>query len=142
MMIVRLLISLAAAVGLAACSGNGGSSTPYAGGSSNAASSAMQKLSSMESSVPDARSVTVKPDKVDLTTKKTTETVTVDGPTGSTFTYKDNCVLKGIASVAVSGTDTYLVTAGAKAGKCTATFFGRDAGKKVGSAVLAISNTL
>ena len=142
MMIVRPRISLAAAVALAGCSGAGGS-TPYGGSASNVTASAMHSLSGIESSVPDAKSVSVRPDKVDLTLKKPTESVTVKGPKGTTFTEKDDCTSKEVATITLSGTDTYEVTAGAKSGTCTATFSGKDSsGKKVGSAQLKVQNTI
>lgn len=85
--------------------------------------------------------VSVKPCSVKLTVTSPTATVTTKGPTGGTFTFKDNkCTKKDIATVEGSG-NTYVVTAGTTSGSCKVVFTDKDTkGKKIGKATLDVTN--
>jgi hypothetical protein len=87
--------------------------------------------------------VSVKPCKVTLTVANPTATVTTKGPSGGTFTVRDNrCSAKNIATVAGVG-NTYTVTAGTSTGTCGAKFIDKDvSGHVIGVAQLSITNQI
>lgn len=99
---------------------------------------------------PDAKcthqgAVKVKPCSVDFTTSNPgPATVTVKAPKKDTVSEYDNCGgPTGTATVTQGEGGTWIVTAGAASGSCTATFTGTNKhGKANGSADLAITNSI
>ena len=89
--------------------------------------------------------VKVKPCAVDFTTSNPgPQTVTVKAPKKDTVSEGDNCNgPTGIAEVAQGQGSTWVVTAGAMTGSCTATFTSKNKkGKVTGTAELAITNSV
>lgn len=88
--------------------------------------------------------VKVKPCSVTLTTSSPTATVTVKSPKKDTVSEGDNCGGEtGVATVAQAEGSSWVVTAGATTGSCTATFTSKNKhGVQSGSATLSITNSV
>jgi len=131
--LIRPITTLAVAGTLAGC----GASLPPA----TATSQVQQAGAPIADKCPSDKGVSVKPCAVDLTPKKTSTSVTVKGPKGSTFTVKDpGCTSRGVATVSGSG-NTYLISAGTKLGQCVVTFVDYGQGsKRIGAAKAIILN--
>jgi hypothetical protein len=86
----------------------------------------------------------VKPCSVTLTTSNPTATVTVTAPKKDTVSEMDNCGgPTGFATVTQEEGSSWVVTAGATTGSCTATFTSTNKhGKANGSAELSITNSV
>ncbi len=88
--------------------------------------------------------IKVKPCSVTLTVSMPTATVTTKTQKHDTVSEQDNCGgASGIATVAQGTSNTWIVTAGATTGSCTATFTATNKhGKVKGTADLSITNTV
>lgn len=129
----------AAAALLAGCSGSQGSMTPAA---------SAQIPPAVKNHCSAHGGVRVTPCSVDLTVSNPgPDTVIVRAPERKkgTLQEQDNCGgASGIATVTQGSGDSWVVTAGATTGSCTATFnfVSGKHGKVVGSADLAITNSI
>ena len=145
--IVAAVALLGAAAILGGCSGSQSGATPQ---------TSMQVPPQYRAPIlPDAASdaakcthqgnVKVKPCSVDFTTGNPgPATVTVKSPKSGTVSESDNCGgATGDATVNQADGDSWVVTAGASTGSCTATFESKNKnGKVTGSADLAITNAV
>jgi hypothetical protein len=88
--------------------------------------------------------IKVKPCSVTLTVSQPTATVATKTNKHNTVTESDDCGgPSGIATVTQGTGDTWIVTAGATTGSCTATFTATNKhGKVKGTATLSITNTV
>lgn len=88
--------------------------------------------------------IKVKPCSVTLTVSNPTATVSTKTNKHNTVTESDNCGgATGIATVTQGTGDTWIVTAGATTGSCTATFTATNKhGKTKGTATLSITNNV
>lgn len=88
--------------------------------------------------------IKVKPCSVTLTLSQPTATVTTKTNKHNTVSESDNCGgPSGIATVTQGTGDTWIVTAGATTGSCTATFTATNKhGKVKGTADLSITNSV
>jgi hypothetical protein len=137
------LAVLSAAAIIAGCSGSPSGVTPQ---------TSMQVPSQSRIPVmPDASGCThtgkvkVKPCSVTLTESSPTADVTVKAPKKDTVSEADNCGGEaGEGTVTQEGTgNTWVVTAGATTGSCTATFTSQNKkDKQTGSAPLSITNSV
>jgi hypothetical protein len=132
---------LSAAAMIAGCSGSQSGATPQA-----PTQFAPQARSPFvpDSSCTHEGNVKVKPCSVTLSTGSPDATVTVKAPKKDTVSESDNCGGEtGDATVTQEDGGTWLVTAGATSGSCTATFTSTNSkGKQTGSAPLSITNSV
>ncbi len=144
---LRWLAIAGAAAFLANCGGAGLSpSNPSSAASST---SVQARDGAVDNVSPDSRRcrraghrVAVNPCNVLLTASKTSVTITVYGPKGGTFAFRDRgCTEKNVASVSSAGGNSYTVTAGTSKGFCRVMFGEKTPhGRRVGAALLRVSN--
>lgn len=132
--------ALSAVCMLAGCSGSPGSQLPSGTSPVQVQGNAVPILE-MSKKCSASHGVSVHPCSVKLSLKSPTATVTTKGPKSGSFTVSDTkCTDNGVATVSGSG-NTYLVTAGANKGTCTAKFMDKKAnGERIGTAKLSITN--
>lgn len=132
---------LSAAAMLGGCAGSQSGATPQ--------TSTQVPLQARSPIMPDKNCtsqghIKVKPCSVTLTVSMPTATVTTKTNKHNTVSEGDNCGgPTGIATVTQGTGDTWVVTAGATTGSCTATFTATNKqGKTKGSADLSITNSV